>query len=66
MVKWSVLQNAVQTCRSLVNRVKSNDQIKFLAHLPIVNTMFNFKVAALSGFLVNNFDFFVSFLNKVV
>ena len=28
--------------------------------------MFNFKVAALSGFLVNNFDFFVSFLNKVV
>ena len=28
--------------------------------------MFNFKVAALSGFLVNNFDFCVSFLNKVV
>ena len=27
--------------------------------------MFNFKVAALSGFLVNNFDFFVSFLIKL-
>ena len=27
--------------------------------------MFNFNVAALSGFLVNNFDFFVSFLIKL-